>query len=294
MTTRALVLGGGGPVGVAWQAGLVAGLAQQGLLIADADLIVGTSAGAIVGSQLALGRAPQELADQQRLRAARERASGAAGPPPDLRPLIDAMRRSGIDGPRSQQALAEIGAFPLAAQTISEAEWFADFGSAGTMGIDLWPERRFVCTAIDTADGAFVTWDKESGVALGRAVASSGAVPGLYPPVTINGRRYMDGGMRSMINADLARDFDVVLVVAVTPGNAPMAQAVRQRIEPELDALRGAGSRVELIVPDLASLEAFGPNLMDRSPRARIVDEGVRQGTAEASRVRKFWKSEPV
>jgi NTE family protein len=292
MTTRALVLGGGGPVGVAWQAGLAAGLAREGVRIADADLIVGTSAGAIVGSQLALGRAPSDLAEQQRQRAARERASGAAGPPPDLRPLIDAMRRSGIDGPRSQQALAEIGAFALTAQTISEEEWFADFGSVGVMGIEQWPERRFVCTAIDTADGAFVTWDKDSGVALGRAVASSGAVPGLYPPVTINGRRYMDGGMRSMINADLARGFDVVLVIAVTPGHAQIAEALRQRIGPELEELRAGGSRVELIVPDAAALAAFGPNLMDRSRRARIVDEGVRQGTAEASRVREFWMEE--
>jgi NTE family protein len=107
--------------------------------------------------------------------------------------------------------------------------------------------------------------------------------------VTINGRRYMDGGMRSMVNADLARGYDLVLVVAVTPGNAQMAAAVLQRIEPELEELRDAGSRVELIVPDAASLEAFGLNLMDRSRRAQIVDEGVRQGIAEAARVREFW-----
>jgi NTE family protein len=121
-------------------------------------------------------------------------------------------------------------------------------------------------------------------------VASSSAVPGLYPPVTIDGRRYMDGGMRSMTNADLARGYDTVILVANTPGNAQMADAVRQRIEPELDELRAAGGRAELIMPDAASREAFGPNLMDRSRRAAIVDEGVRQGIAEAARLREFWR----
>jgi NTE family protein len=290
MPTRALVLGGGGPVGVAWEAGLAAGLEQGGVIIADADIIIGTSAGAIVGSQLALGRAASDLAAQQRSRAERERESSATNPPPDLRPLIEAMRRTGMRGRRSQEARAEIGAFALSAHTMSEEEWFADFGSVGVLGAEAWPERPFVCTAIDAADGAFVTWGADSRVSLGRAVASSSAVPGLYPPVTIDGRRYMDGGMRSMTNADLARGYDTVLLVAITPGNAQMADAVRQRIEPELDELRAAGGRAELIMPDAASREAFGPNLMDRSRRAAIVDEGVRQGIAEAARLREFWR----
>ena len=59
--TRALVLGGGGPVGVAWEVGLIAGLEQEGVRLADADLFVGTSAGSIVGAMLALGRPTAEL-----------------------------------------------------------------------------------------------------------------------------------------------------------------------------------------------------------------------------------------
>ncbi len=65
MATRALVLGGGGPVGVAWESGLVAGLAEQGVQMAEADLFVGTSAGSVVGSQLSLSKAPQELYERQ-------------------------------------------------------------------------------------------------------------------------------------------------------------------------------------------------------------------------------------
>lgn len=59
--TRALVLGGGGPVGIAWESGLVAGLAEEGIDAGQADLIVGTSAGSAVGAQLAMGRTPQQM-----------------------------------------------------------------------------------------------------------------------------------------------------------------------------------------------------------------------------------------
>ncbi len=139
-----------------------------------------------------------------------------------------------------------------------------------------------------------MTWDKQSGVALGLAVASSCAVPGVFPPVTINGRRYMDGGMRSSTNADLARGYDKVLVVSVTGSRAmtmrgPYAQRARERLERELGGLREGGSAVELIVPDAASLEAFGPNLLDPSRRGEVAQAGLRQGRAEAARLREFW-----
>ena len=61
MTTKALVLGGGGPVGIAWETGLLAGLAEGGIDLSHADYILGTSAGAFVGAQLAMGRSPAKL-----------------------------------------------------------------------------------------------------------------------------------------------------------------------------------------------------------------------------------------
>jgi NTE family protein len=66
------------------------------------------------------------------------------------------------------------------------------------------------------ASGAFATWDRDAGVGLDRAVASSCAVPGVYPPATINGRRYIDGAVRAATNADLARGYNAVLFVSVT------------------------------------------------------------------------------
>jgi NTE family protein len=144
-----------------------------------------------------------------------------------------------------------------------------------------------VCTAADAETGAFRVWDAAAGVDPMRAVAASCAVPGLYPPVTIAGRRYIDGGVRSPTNADLATGCDDVLLVAVTlKPFGPMMEAAARR---ELAPIEAAGGRTLLIVPDEPSLEAFGPNLMDTARRAQIAEAGLRQGRNEAARL-DAWK----
>ncbi|MEX2158026.1 MAG: patatin-like phospholipase family protein [Dehalococcoidia bacterium] len=295
MPKRALVLGGGGPVGVAWETGLAAGLEQEGVRLADADLIVGTSAGSIVGSQLALGRSPQDmLATQRELNEGDRPQLRAIRGPIDISGLIAQYVRFYRDGGPPEEFRKGIGAFALAAETMSEDEWLATFGSVREL--QEWPEHPFVCTAIDTADGSLVTWDSDSGVELGLAVASSCAVPGIFPPITIAGRRYMDGGMGSTTNAGLARGYDKVLVVSVTGGVSSrvsaypeLAEKARARFAAELDAMRDAGSAVELIVPDEEAREAFGPNLMDPTRRREIAETGLRQGKIEAARIREWW-----
>jgi len=123
-------------------------------------------------------------------------------------------------------------------------------------------------------------------VPLSRAIASSCSVPGIYPPITINGRRYIDGGMRSGTNADLAEGYDNVLVVVVSAGiPGPRADASQKRLESELDVLRKSGSNVSVISPDAASIEAFGENLMDFRRRAGAADAGLAQGRDTASQI---------
>src|SRR5262245_47992427 len=98
MTGRALVLSGGGPVGIAWESGIAAGLCEGGVDLRQADLIIGTSAGSVVGAQLALGREPQSMAaphlagsrSPQVARVTTERQGGA----PDLSKLMDVMARA--------------------------------------------------------------------------------------------------------------------------------------------------------------------------------------------------------
>jgi NTE family protein len=293
--TRALVLGGGGPVGIAWESGLAAGLAENGVNIADADLIIGTSAGSAVGAQLAMGRSPQQMyaavsADAANARPGPTRANpGPAGAAPNLMPLMELMQKAASGDLDPEAVRREIGAFALNAPTMSEDDFIATFGRM-LASSEEWPAKNYMCTAVDALTGAFKTWGNDSGVPLARAIASSCSVPGIYPPITINGRRYIDGGMRSATNADLAKGHDRVLVVVVTiGGEGPMADSSRKRFEGELDVLRQSGSNVTAIAPDADSIAAFGLNLMDFTRRAGAAEAGLAQGRKEAAALASAW-----
>ena len=291
MGDRALVLGGGGPIGIAWEVGLAAGLAEGGVRLADASRIIGTSAGSFAGAALASGRPAEALVRAQveqgmRAKEARRKAAPTERTaPPDLGPLLRFMARRPADGTPPAELLAEIGAFALGAKTISEEAFVASFGSISSPG-EKWP-AGFACTAVDAVDGSFHLWDESSGVELGRAIGSSCSVPGVYPPITIHGRRYIDGGMRSGTNSDLAKGYARVLVVAVV-GNLA-TEAMKAGIQREIDVLTASGSKVDLILPDANCREAFGPNLMDASRRGDVALAGVVQGRAEAARLKAFW-----
>jgi NTE family protein len=116
-------------------------------------------------------------------------------------------------------------------------------------------------------------------------------VPGVYPPITINGRRYIDGGMRSAVNADMATGYDLVVVVAirVATGAGEAAQRMREALDAELRVLKDGGARVELVTPNEASVAAFGPNLMDMRRRPGAAQAGVIQGRADAKTLRSAW-----
>ncbi len=281
MARNALVLGGGGALGVAWETGLLAGLLEGGVDVSSADLIVGTSAGSVVGSQIALGRSLPDLVAQQM----EEHDSSAS-----LLAEIDVvatrdifLRWAGITEV-TQETRAEIGAMALAAKTASEERWLAMFGER--LDGSLWPKRRLLVTAVDCANGDFQVWDRRSGVSLTLAVASSCAVPGLFPPVTINGRRYTDGGVRSGTSADLASGYDAALIIAPIGSRADgIDLLLGKQARAEAEALRATGSFVELVFPDSAALEAMGINRMDASRRGVSAEAGVAQGRALASRL---------
>lgn len=288
MTTKALVLSGGGPVGIAWECGLIGGLAEAGVDLSSADFILGTSAGSFVGARLAMGATPAELVapflsmdEAKSLPRAPGSPAAASQRPPDLTPLMRMMSEAASGARPAAEVRAEIGAWALAAETISEEAFITSFGrSLSELSADAWPKRGYACTAVDAADGAFKLWTRESGVGLARAVASSCSVPGIYPPITIGGRRYIDGGMRSGTNADMAKGYDLVVVVAIRVAGAagPAAERARKALEGELQSLRDDGARVELIVPDDTSLEALGANLMDARRRPAAAAAGYAQG----------------
>jgi NTE family protein len=293
MVQRALVLGGGGPVGIAWEAGLLAGLAEGGVELGQADLIIGTSAGSYVGSQLANGRTAGALTDTilaeaQKAKASAGEKASAAATPPNLTPLFRKMQEVS-EGIRDQrEVLREIGQISLGAATIDEASFIRSFGrSLSELPEDFWPKRRFACTAVDAESGEFKLWTRESKVGLARAVASSCSVPGVFPAVTINGRRYMDGGMRSTTNADMAKGAAFTVVVAVRVALA--GERLMRVVENELAILREGGGRAELVTPDAASAEAFGVNLMDPKRRPGACMAGMAQGRAIAAQLKSIW-----
>lgn len=290
MATRALVLGGGGPVGIGWEIGMIGGLQEEGVDVTDAGVIIGTSAGAVVGTQIASGKTPAELLAEQF--AQLDDGTGAAITP-DI-PALTAIGQKWLGGAEVTTAVrAEIGALAVDAKTPSEEKWLAPFQEA--LLSSEWPSRRLVITGVDTGTGEFVTWERASGVDLAHAVAASCAVPGIFPPVAIDGRRYMDGGVHSVSNAQLAHGYERIVIIAPSgAGDNPYDALTRRQLEAEVETLRAAGSIVEYFLPDAGSVEAFGPNRMDVTRARPAAEAGLRQGRAAAAQLRTAWTGAPV
>ena len=298
MTTRALVLSGGGPVGIAWESGLIGGLAKAGIDLSKADFFLGTSAGAFVGSRLARGTSPEALAapflamqDAAPPATPSGEARSAPTAAPNTSQLVRRMEQARTSGKAAQAILADIGAFALEVETISEDDFIKSFGREfSELAPGFWPERGFACTAIDAETGAFRLWKQGDDAGLARAVASSCSVPGIFPPITINGRRYMDGGIRSGSNADFATGYDRVVVIAIRVGaEGPLADRARKTLEAEVKVLTDAGAQVEVVYPDAASIEAFGANLMDSRRRPAAARAGYEQGLAGSDALARVW-----
>jgi NTE family protein len=286
---RALVLGGGGPVGIAWESGIAAGLKQGGVDLTIADFFIGTSAGSFVGSQLSGGRDPISLAEAQ-IGLGRggndSRQSRPGGPAPDMTALMRVMAKIPQDREPPLDVMKEVGAFSMGAvNALPEAEFIKTFGGIAREDTP-WPER-FACTAVDCENGEFKLWTHKDEIPLGHGVASSCSVPGIFAPIRIKDRLWMDGGMRSGTNADKAAAHKRVLIIAVVP--AAGREASKPRLEREMAAIRAAGGEVELIIPDDTSAETFGVNLMNASRRADNTEAGMRQGRIEAERLKRFW-----
>lgn len=280
MTRRAVVLGAGGPAGIAWEVGVIAGLKDAGVDLRHADLFVGTSAGSVVATQITSGLAIDKLFQQQVDADQQVRELTA---PIDLNQLKADLARLKEGGGGAHEVLRRIGAWALAAKTVSEAQRREVI--AARLPVHVWPERPLRVVAVDVENGERCVFDRSSGVDLIDAVAASCAVPGVWPPVTIGDRRYMDGGAYATENADLAIGCDHVLVVALTP--RPPGLGVTS-LDAALKVLRDSGVGVEVVHPDDATEAAFasvGGNLLDPSVRESAARAGRAQGRCIADRV---------
>jgi NTE family protein len=273
---RALVLGGGGVTGIAWELALIEAWNRSGVELRTADLVVGTSAGSTVAAQLLSGAPLETLVAVQLDPESKERLVEL-----DLEVLIDIFVKANDASLSPQERCARVGAMALAASTVDEPTRHEIV--AARLPTDEWPDASLRITAVDVATGELVVFDRASGVGLVDAVAASCAVPGVWPPVTIGGRRYMDGGVRSPTNAALASGHERVLILS------PLASAMTDVAHDEADELRAAGTEVLVIAADEASLAEMGPNPLDPSMRPAAVAAGRRQAALSLDAVRSFW-----
>ncbi|TMC07134.1 MAG: patatin-like phospholipase family protein [Chloroflexi bacterium] len=278
MARAALVLGGGGITGAAWEIGMIAGLHAAGVDLTRADAVIGTSAGAIVGAQILSGVPIDELYSKQFRDPIGEVATHV--PISTLGRFLIWTLMPGDE----RQVRARIGRAALRAHTMPESERKRVISSR--LPVKLWPNRDLLITAIDAESGEFVVFKRDSGVDLVDAVAASCAVPLVYPPATVGARRFIDGGMRSSANADLAKGFDPI--VALTPVGVALRRS--RTAEGQIESL-GKGIRSLVVKADAHARKAMGTQFLDPALRASSARAGWTQATSVARAVAEVWAS---
>jgi NTE family protein len=292
-----LVLGGGGVLGEAWLSAVLAGIAHGGGFDArSSGCMIGTSAGSIVAASLAAGIDPAN-----RLELTAEHLAGVG--------LQGEDARGGFGG--ALAAALELGgaaAAPLASLALnSSAGGGAILRRAMLRRIPAGERSmlelgRIIDAAAPTFDGRLLVaaLELESGrrvifgapgapsTTVAQAVLASCAIPGVFAPVAIGGRRYVDGGAWSPTNLDAAPVSGGERVLCLNPTGSlrPARGAIAGAIGPisrsaaagEALALRHRGAQVRTINPDAASARAMGVNLMNPSRRAAVIAAGHAQG----------------
>jgi len=302
----ALVLGGGGAAGNAWEIGVIAGLAEAGLDLTEAaDLVVGPSAGATAAAQVRSGIPAAELLALVLSGPGRPVGQDRERPPSlPMATVFERMRAIGAAATSAADLRRAMGAFGLESDSVlAPGARQRRAVVAARLPRSDWPYRPMIVVAVDAHTGELAAFDRASGVDLVDAVTASTALPGLVPTVSINGRRYIDGGVRSTDNADLASGYANVVVLSPLGGRTqipperdadPAGQFEGLRRDPEwgtdlaseVGALREQGSHVEVFTPDAASRAAMGTNQMDPATRAPAARAGYAQGKQEATRVK--------
>jgi NTE family protein len=324
-TSRALVLAGGGAAGNAWQIGLIAGLADAGVDLTAAELIVGTSAGSTVAAQITSGMTPADLysavlAEPERARRTPQpertgrapQASQRSGRSPHRLPDPDGQehetsRQGGGPAPSISGSDYLAWSDAIIASASDAADMRRRMGAAALArdasdGADTarwrdvvaarlprheWPAQRILITAVDAHTGEPVVFDRDSGVDLIDAVAASTSS---MVPYRIGGRRYLNGGYRRSENADLAAGCGVVAVLSPFGGRSRMPDGWGMDLASQVAELRAGGSRVETVFPDAGAGDVFDANALDPSTRRPAAQGGFTQGRTLAPEFAALWR----
>ncbi|GFZ30852.1 patatin [Clostridium zeae] len=276
--TRAVVLGGGGVTGIAWEIGIITALLQEGIDLSEADVIIGTSAGSFVGTALASGYDMRKLYDSQFIPNKSE-VNVSVGS--EIMKLWTAAFIYGKDDKKKIGKLFGDIAKKYPSK-ISKEERQAVVESRLTTTI--WPSKLKV-TAVDAETGDLHVFDKDSDTSLIDAVNASGAVPGLWPFVAFNDRDWIDGGMVSSTNAFLSGSYDKVVILSPMPQKYGLVPSVKEDVE----EMRKRAA-VSLIIPDNDSILAIGKNPYAPTHAASSAKAGFEQGIREVAGVYKTWE----
>jgi NTE family protein len=269
------VLGGGGVTGIAWELGVLAGLADAGVDLTGADIVVGTSAGSVVGAQVTSSPDLRSWYDAQ-LEPADAEIGARFGIGTMVRLALPMVVPGSPLTKRRRIGRAARRSHPESAERRLEV-------IRSRIGVHEWPDRDLRITAMDAHTGESVVFTRDSGVDLVHAVAASCAVPLVWPPVPVDGHLYVDGGMRSPTNADLATGADRVVVVAPLPRSYGRYHA----IETQLGRLGSPPAAV--ISPDAQATAAIGRNMLDPAKRADAARAGRAQAEHDVEEVRRVW-----
>ena len=277
---RALILAGGGLAGIAWETGILAGIADvtpdTASALLNSDVLLGTSAGSAVAAQIGSGADLDGLYARQIAAESHEIDSGAS---------VDDITQvflSALGSPGStRERMQRIGAIALAARTVPESVRRAVI--AYRLPSHDWPDRDLRITAIDTGTGELVIFTRSSGIDLIDAVAASCAVPGAWPPVTVDGRRYMDGGVGSTVHMAVAQDCDAAVVLVPAGENTPSPFGVGTATE-----IADFPGRTFAVFADGEALTAFGRNPLDPACRQPSAAAGRAQGRRVAAAITEF------
>ena len=274
---RALVLGGGGITGIGWEAGVLAGLLDEGVDLREADVVIGTSAGSFVGANFASGMDWDEMI--ARLSRMPETEPLIQTPPAVYAGWVEAFTSGAGD-------FTAVGAGfgRVARQFPSPIDPEVRRAAVrGRLFAQNWPDALRV-TVTDAESGELRLLGPDAGVTLEDATMASGAVPGIWPSVRFDDREWIDAGMVSPANAHLATGYDRVVVLAPMPSSGegtPSAVDAVARLNESATAV--------LEIPDVAGRAAFGPNPYDPARAVAASDQGRRQGRAFAERVAAIW-----
>ena len=303
----AVVIGCGGTIGGAWTVAALHALAERtGAEPRDADVLQGTSAGAVLVTMIGGGSSIEALVDMQRGVSTDERlirhiAATPSGVPPLPAPALLNVRLL-----RTQRGLAAAtGIAPVGRGDTSWLQRLAE-GFAGPSGWVNHPDSRMV--AFDYVLGERVAFGAPGAprASVGEALRASWAVPGWMPPVAIADRHFVDGGAAStasvdLIEADAADEIYVVAPMASVSGcRAPgfggfledrvLRRAMSAGLWREVAAVRARGTQVVVISPDSTDLVGLGANFMQRSRRRAAFESAMK--TAPAAVARAFALSE--